>query len=89
MMENVNNNIPTHDECENQLAAIMQNEQVENLIQLAKKELKKEKAFKRGTQIAAICSGAATTALAVYAIKCMHDSKHNGCSSYTDTSFNY
>lgn len=85
MMENVNNN-PT---CENQLDTIMNSEQVANLVQLAKKELKKEKAFKRGTQIAAICSGAATTALAVYAIKCMHDNKNSSCSSYTDSSFNY
>ena len=86
MMENVNNN-PT---CgENQLDTIMNSEQVANLLQLAKKELKKEKAYKRATQVAAIASGAATTALAVYAIKCMHDSKHSSCSGYTDNSFNY
>lgn len=72
------------------IADTLGSEQVQTLVEKAKKSYKHEKCLRRTSQVVGIASGIAATALAGYTIKCLHDSKHNGgCSEYTNNSFNY
>lgn len=73
------------------IADTLGSEQVQTLVEKAKKSYKHEKCLRRASQVVGITTGIATTALAAYTIKCLHDSKHSsgGCSEYTNSSFNY